>query len=383
MKKQYFIIITLALMILSGLLSYSVAQSASKKKYEAEIEELKSANEELEEKRDSLQELNRVDFEKLNLVDGPIYVIGHKSPDSDTVISAMACADLLNKLGYEAIPVISEKVNNETAYILEQAKANMPEILHDASGLNIMMVDHSEYVQAIEGMSDAHIVGIMDHHGVGTVNVGNQVLYNAKPIGSTATIMWMNYLNYGLELDQQMAHLLLGAVLSDTNNLTVSSSTSADEKAIKALAEIAQIDDVEAFYAEIHRQYLSYEGFSDEEIIFSDYKEYESSGVKYGVGLITALDDEGAIALAHQLVGSMVEAKSKTDTDLMYISIRAENVKNDYIVPADKRSEDMLVAAFPNYDDNEGTYYLYKGGLGRKSKFVPGMNDYLASHPHE
>ena len=383
MEKHNYIIIALALMLLSGLLAYDVGKKTAENNFKAEKEVLTTINEELEAERGYLQNLNRVDVEHLTLVDGPIYVIGHKSPDSDTVISAMAFADIFNKLGLDAKAVISEKVNNETAFILEQAGVEAPEILYDASGLNILMVDHSEYVQAIEGMSDANIVGVIDHHGVGTVNTGAQLLYNAKPIGSTSTIMWLNYLNYGVELDQQMAYLLLCAVLSDTNNLTVSTATSADAEAIKALAAMAQVSDVDALYTKIHEKYLSYDGFTNEEIIFSDYKEYESSGVKYGIGLVNGINEEAAAALAKQLAPSMAEAKSKTDTSLMYITIRAENVKNDYVVPADKKSEDVLVAAFPNYDEYDGSAYIYKGGLGRKSKLVPGLNDYLASHPHE
>lgn len=382
-RKNIIIIALIAAMIICGLLAYKTGADSAKTVFEAEKETLAAENEKLVNEKEYLQTLNRVDLEHLTVNDGPIYVIGHKSPDSDTVISAMAWADILNRTGHEAIPVITEKVNNETAYILEQAGAKSPEILYDASGLNIFLVDHSELVQGVDNLVDANIVGIIDHHGVGTVNVGSQVLYNAKPIGSASTIMWLNYLNYGLEIDKQMAHLLLGAILSDTSNLTISSSTSADKEAIDALAKIAEVDDVEGFYKEIHRRYLSYDGLSNEEIIFSDYKEYESSGVKYGVGLANAVDDESAAALAEQIAVSMKDAKATKDVDLMYVSIRAEDKKNDYVIPADERSEDTLKAAFPNYDEYNGVAYIYKGGLGRKSKFVPGLNDFLASHPHE
>lgn len=167
--------------------------------------------------RERLYALNRSSIERLIVEDGPIYVIGHRSPDSDTVCSAIAYARFLTLLGHDAQAAITAPVNHETAFILQEAGVETPPVLEDASGENIFLVDHSEYAQAAEGMVDAHIVGILDHHGVGSVTTGQQLLYEAKPIGATATIVWLDYLNYGFDIDKPTAHLLLGAVLSDTD----------------------------------------------------------------------------------------------------------------------------------------------------------------------
>lgn len=369
MKKINVLIIVIIVALIAGLLGYNVAKNNVAKKYE--------------EDKLYLQELNRGDLEKLVLVDGPIYVIGHKSPDSDTVCSAIAYANLLNKLGIEAKAVISDKVNNESAYILKEAGIEMPEILYDASGLNIMMVDHSEYAQAIDGMKDANVVGVIDHHGVGTIEVGHQVLYNAKPIGATATIIWMNYLNYGVEMDKNIAHMLLGAVLSDTDNLSSSTTCENDKKAVEALSKLSGVSDIETLYNNLHEQKISYEGFSEEEIIFSDYKEYEIEGFRYGIGQANALNEEKAEELVEKLAPFMIKTMESKDINLMYMSVRADNVKCDYIIPADAYSESILKNAFPNYDEFNGTAYIYKSGLGRKSKLVPGLNAYLTSYPQE
>ena len=338
------------------------------------------------EKQQLLQQLNRDSIEKLDVEDGKtIYVIGHKNPDSDTVISAIAYARLLNMLGYDAQARISEPINRETAYILKHADVEVPEELLDASAENIFLVDHSEYAQSIEGMQDAHIVGILDHHGVGTVSTGNQVLYEAKPIGSTATIIWIDYLNYGLEIDKTTAHILLGALLSDTTNLTVTSTTKADILAKQELSKLALIDDPDQFYLELHKEALSYEGMSNEEILFYDYKEYEASGIKYGIGLVNSIDEQSSKQLAEKMKDALSTGFSSKEVDLMYASvgIRENNQKIDYIIPANELSESILKNAFPDYDEYDGTSYIYRKGLGRKSKFVPGLNDYLATHPHD
>lgn len=330
--------------------------------------------------------LNRASIANMSIGDGPVYVIGHRSPDSDTICSAIAYARLLNLLGYPAEAAANGQVNKETAYILKTAGVEAPPVLEDAAGKSIFLVDHSEYAQATEGMQDAHIVGILDHHGVGSVTTGQQLVYEAKPIGATATIVWLDYLNYGLEIDKTTAALLLGAILSDTTNLTGTTVTEADRQAVSDLAALAGIGDVNAFYLALHAEALSYEGMSDEEILFSDYKEYETSGVKYGIGLVNAIDEDTARALAERMKETLPKAFETLRVDLLYASvgIRENGAKIDYIVPCEGLSKYVFEAAFPNYDEFDGTAYIFRnGGLGRKTKFVPGLTDYLNAHPHE
>ena len=337
------------------------------------------------EEKEALHDANRSSIENMIIEDGPVYVIGHKNPDTDTVCSAIAYARLLNLLGVEAEARITGKLSNETMFILNEAGVEPPPVLEDASGEDIFLVDHSEYAQSVEGMRDAHIVGILDHHGVGNVNTGHQLVYEAKPIGATATIVWLDYQNYGFEIDKSTAYVLLGAILSDTNGFTGSTTTEADKQAAADLAKIAGVTDVDGLAKKIHLEALSYEGFSDEEILFSDYKEYEASGVKYGIGLVNAYDEETAADLAKRMKAVMAEGSKKVNVDMLYASvgIREGDVKIDYIVPLDGQSEETFKAAFPNYDEYNGTAYIFRSGLGRKTKFVPGMTDFLAAHPHE
>ena len=331
-----------------------------------------------------LQELNRQSIEKLPVTDGPIYVIGHRSPDSDTICSAIAYARLLRLLGWDARAAANGEPNNESKYILQLAGAEAPPILEDASGKNIFLVDHSEYLQGTAGLSDANLVGIIDHHGIGSVTTGQQVFYDARPIGATATIIWLSYLNCGLEIDRQTAALLLGAVLSDTGNLTGSTVTEADRKAVPALAKLAGIDDTDALYAILHKESLSYDGMTDMEILFLDYKEYEAGDVRFGIGILNSIDEPTSKELSARMKNILPEGFRTRDVDLMYASvgIRENGEKIDYIVPANEYSDAVFKAAFPGYDDYDGTAYIFRTpGLGRKSRFVPGLTDYLLEHP--
>ncbi len=333
------------------------------------------------EERELLRTLNRGALESLSAEEGIIYVIGHRSPDTDTVCSAIAYAQLLNALGYPAEAAVTAPVNRETAYILKEAGADEPPVLDDASGKSIFLVDHSEYAQAAEGMTGARIVGIIDHHGVGTVTTGHQVVYEARPIGATATIVWLDYLNYGVELDRTTALLLLGAVLSDTDNLMGSTTTETDRQALSALAKCAGVTDVAALYKSIRAEKLSYEGMSDEDIFFSDYKEYEVNGVRFGIGLVSAVDEEIAAALAERMKEIIPACLEKQDVDLLYVSVgmRENGEKIDRIVPGNERSAEVFEAAFPHYDEYDGTSFIFRTGLGRKTLFVPGLTDYLTA----
>ena len=132
--------------------------------------------------------LNRSELDGLGEVEGTIYVIGHKSPDFDTVGSSIAYAALLCQLGYDAKAAVADKVNRETEYILKTAGLDALEVLEDASGRNMVLVDHSEYTQSINGMENANILSIIDHHNDGAITTGGQLIYDARPLGSTSTI---------------------------------------------------------------------------------------------------------------------------------------------------------------------------------------------------
>ena len=340
----------------------------------------------IQEAQEQLYALNRESIEKISIENGPVYVIGHSSPDSDTVCSAIAYARLLTMLGYPANAAITGPVNKETAYILKTAGTDTPPVMENAAGKSVFLVDHSEYSQAAEGMKDAYIVGILDHHGIGSVSTGHQVVYEAKPIGATATIVWLDYLNYGLEINRETATLLLGAILSDTANLTGTTVTGADRKAVADLAVRADIRDVNGFYLGLHTEALSYEGMSNEEILFSDYKEYEVSSVKFGIGTVSVIDEDSAKAMAKRMKEALPEGFGKKQVDLLYASvgIREGSVKEDYIIPCNEESREVFEAAFPNYDGYDGTSYIFRnGGLGRKTKFVPGLTEYLNAHSPE
>ena len=329
--------------------------------------------------------LNRSDLEGLGDIEGTIYVTGHKSPDSDTVGSCIAYAALLRELGYDAVPVLLGPVNHESAYILEAAGLEPPELLEDASGLNMVLVDHSEYTQSADGLKDANVIMIVDHHGDGSVMTANPLIYDARPIGSAATITWLRYRNYGVVPDPQCAIMMMGAILSDTKNLQSNTTTFADREAVRVLSEIGGIPDTDAFYQGQYKALLSYEGKTDEEIFFTDYKEYDIGGRKVSVGNVNAYDEETAKDLVLRMRETMPLTKSKTGMDMSFamVSILHDDVSVTWLVPSDEAAEEVLAAAFGDRAYYDGTSFMIEPYASRKAVFIPAVTAVLEAYPKE
>ena len=329
--------------------------------------------------------LNRSELDGLDEIEGTIYVTGHKSPDSDTVGSSIAYASLLRELGYDARPVVLEDINQETRYILETGGLETPMLLDDASGCNMVLVDHSEYSQAAEGLRDANVITIIDHHGAGSITTGNRLIYDARPLGSTATIIWIRYRNYGIEPDPKTAYAMVGSILSDTRNLQSNATTFADREALKTLSLLAGISDTDALYQGMYQATMSYEGMTDEEIFFSDYKEYERGGKKFGIGCVNAYDEAGAGNLVERMtnVFSSDDAPNGMDMSFAEISIFHDGISVSYLVPSNEAAAEVLEAAFGNDAVYDGVSYRLEPGISRKQVLVPAITDILEAYPKE
>ena len=202
--------------------------------------------------------INRSELEGLGEIEGTIYLTGHKSPDMDTVGSSIAAAAMLRELGYDAQAVVLGPINSETEYVLKAAGVEIPPIMEDLSGQNMILLDHNEYLLSGAGLEDARILAIIDHHGAGNIRSGSQLIYDTRPLGSTATIVWIRCRNYGIEISPEIAYVMVGSILSDTRNLTSNTTTFADREALKALSQLAGITDTDAMYQEMFKESLSY-----------------------------------------------------------------------------------------------------------------------------
>lgn len=222
----------------------------------------------------------------------PIYVIGHKNPDSDTICSSIAYANFLHQMGYEAYPIATGKLNAETSYALNRFGIQEPETRTEAKELQYVVVDHSIYSQSIDGMDKANILGIIDHHGIGDMTTAAPAMYLAFPIGSTCTIVYREYKLYGIEISKQMAGVMLTGILSDTIGLKSAITTKFDEEAVVELSKLAEIKDYLEYTKDILDAGNVYDSMTIEEIFNSDIKTYDVGDTHFCIASIQSANEE-------------------------------------------------------------------------------------------
>lgn len=307
--------------------------------------------------------------------DETIYVIGHKNPDSDTVGCAMAYAELLKKMGFKAEAVVSGEINGETKYALDSFGIEAPQILDNAEGKQFILVDHSTYAQAIDGMEDARVVGIVDHHGIGDVNTSEQINVRSAPVGAAATLVYLSYRECEVEITKDIARILIMSIISDTRNMK-RNVTAADQDAYDHLIKIAQIDDIDSLYNGMAEALTSYGDMSEWEIFQSDYKEYEAGGVRFCIGDVNAYGEENVRKLAERMYRVMEENYDSMGLDLLYTII---NNKSDdesenlmYMVAYGEGAVELLQEVYGNYDGER--FFIFKENLSRKADVVPALS---------
>jgi len=183
----------------------------------------------------------------------PLFVVGHQQPDTDTICSALAYARLKQTQGADVVPVRAGDLNPETQYVLNYWDCETPALLEDATGEQLILVDHNEYSQTVSGARDADIIEIVDHHRIGDVTTSEPIFFRNEPVGSTATILTDLYDEADELIDSETAGLLLSGLLSDTVVLRSPTTTETDRTVAERLAATANVD-IETYGKELLQQ---------------------------------------------------------------------------------------------------------------------------------
>ena len=294
------------------------------------------------------------------------YVIGHKSPDADTIGSAIACARLLQQLGINAKAASTAPVNRETQYALNLWGMDQPEILSDAAGKQFVLVDHSEYSQALDGMKDARVVGIVDHHGIGDIRNTERIAVISLPSGATASIIYRMYLDCGVEIPRDMARVMVMSILSDTKGMT-SNVTRLDREACDSLAAIAEIDDIGALYEGMKKAKTSFGGMTASDIFLSDYKEYQAGETVFGIGSIYTETEESLAELTEMMEAELPSIHASGGADMLFCLVSTD--ETTWLVWYGEGAEMAVLDSFPEYAGGGRMVFIPKAS--RKGDIVP------------
>lgn len=236
-----------------------------------------------------------------------VYVFGHQNPDNDAVMSAVVLAQLLNQVGYEgneykacalgALPA-------ESAKLLAEAGIAEPEQIKGVeAGQLVVLTDHNESSQSVEGLKDATVLGVVDHHRIGDFETATPLHYIALPWGSSCTIVAKLFEVLGQELTDVQAKLLLSAMMTDTLMLKSPTTTDVDRAIAAKLGEQLGVDPVK-FGMEVFLSRPS-GSFTAAEMVGNDIKMFEVAGQKLLIGQYETVDKSRALGMIDEIREAM------------------------------------------------------------------------------
>ena len=315
----------------------------------------------------------------LRKIDSEIYVLGHKSPDSDSITSALAMADLLSQLGIKAIPSVCGRPDPASEFIFDYLGIEMPQVISSAENKKVFLVDHSDTRQMMEGIKETEIVGIADHHIQGNAVSKSIPFIFFKQYGATATLVFECYSECGLVISQQIAKVMLIGILSDTRNLTVNTLPE-DRTAFEELKNISGFADTDDIFKKMMYAASSYIYMSDEEIFFSDYKEYEIGLYSFGIGNITATDSVSALDMSERMRDVMKNVYKSRKLDWLFAKVffpgNTFESTMTIISAFGEGASDILFRCFGVEEDNGS--FIYHSSVSRKRKLLPMMQKVIS-----
>lgn len=296
-----------------------------------------------------------------------IYVVGHKSPDTDSVVSAIAWAEYLCSIGYNANAASVGAINPETKFVLEKFGYSAPQLLEDAADKTLTLVDHNEASQSPDNVDKAKIIEVIDHHKI-NFQYEEPIIFSTHPLGSCATIIGERLLNAdGFTVSKNLAGILLSAILSDTVIFKSPTTTSIDRNVAKSLAQIAQIENLEDFGIEIKKQKASIKGLDAQQAIRSDFKEFEVNGKKFGAGQIEVVDTAEIKERQEELLAAL-ETETKT-SGYLFAVLMVTNIIDQGTTLLAAGDTAVIEKAFNVKLENNSIYI--PGMMSRKKDLIP------------
>ncbi|MED1203837.1 manganese-dependent inorganic pyrophosphatase [Heyndrickxia acidicola] len=300
-------------------------------------------------------------------------IFGHKNPDTDTICSAIAYADLKNKLGKNAEAVRLGEVNGETQFALNHFHAEAPRLVGKVAGeaKNVILVDHNERQQSADDIADVRILEVIDHHRIANFETSDPLYYRAEPVGCTATILNKMYKENGVAIEKNIAGLMLSAIISDSLLFKSPTCTEEDISAAKELAEVAGVD-AETYGLEMLKAGADLSGKTVEQLISLDAKEFSMGSAKVEIAQVNAVDTSEVMGLKKELEEVITKQIQDKNLDL-FLFVVTDILTNDSVALAVGSKTQEVEKAF-NVTLENGTAVL-KGVVSRKKQIVPVLTD--------
>ena len=220
-----------------------------------------------------------------------------------------------------------------------------------AKGKSIILVDHNEKSQAVEGMESADIREIIDHHRLGTVETMSPVFFRNQPLGCTATIIYQMYQENHMEIDKTTAGLLCSAIISDTLLFRSPTCTAVDKAAGLALAQIAGLD-IEKYAIDMFSAGSNLKGKSDGDIFYQDFKRFTVGNSVFGIGQITSLNAVELKDLRSRMSIYTEKEREQHEIDMMFFMLTNILTESTDLICTGQGAEQLITTAFHVADED-------------------------------
>ncbi len=235
----------------------------------------------------------------------------------------------------------------------------------------IILVDHNEATQAVEGFDQAEILEIIDHHRIGSLETSGPVYFRNQPVGCTATIVTQMYDENGVTIPQKTAGLLLAAILSDTLVFRSPTCTPMDVGAANRLAKIAGVD-INEFANEMFEAGEKLDGKTAEEVFLQDFKVFMCGDIRFGVAQGSYMTRKNLQAAEALLQPYLEEARNKQNVEDIYMLLTDVPKEESVVISDGRYASEVLADGFETQPAEDGSFTL-PGVVSRKKQFIPAL----------
>lgn len=302
-------------------------------------------------------------------------VVGHKNPDTDSVVAAIVMAQLQQKLnGQKCTPARAGELNNETKFVLRHFKTKAPRLVNNIAGQEVFLVDHNSPKESPAGREQAVLRGVLDHHYLCGLETTEPIYFRVKPVGSTSALVARFALQNKMKLTKTQAGLLLAGVLSDTLYFVSPTTTKDDEAAARELQKISGVK-INQFAARLFAAKSSLSGIKLEEIISQDYKEFVFGGVKFGFGVWETVLIGPLLEKKEQLMAALLAQKKRKKFPYLFFAV-VDILKNQsYWLITGKAEKGVVEEVFAAKE--KGGIVFMPEIVSRKKQMIPPLAAYF------
>lgn len=302
-----------------------------------------------------------------------ILVFGHKSPDTDSICSSIVMANLEKELGVDTgIACRLGEINKETQYVLNYFNVEAPKYIESIEeGTPVILVDHNEFAQSVNGIEKAKIIKVIDHHRINDFHTAEPLFYMAQPVGCTATILYEVIKLGSKTINKTIAGLMLSAIISDTLLLKSPTTTIKDIKAVEELTQIADID-YKTYGLEMLKAGTDLSDYSAEELLNIDAKCVDMNGNKVKIAQVNTVDIEDILKLQTDLENAINNKIQEENLDLFMLAITDIVNSNSEVLVLGKRTDIVEKAYNVKLENNRA---FLPGVVSRKKQMLPIMQE--------